>query len=130
MHRILQPKAWMAPKGYTNGLVASGAELVFVGGQIGWNEQCLFESEDFVDQTAQALRNVVTVLQEANCDPSNIVRMTWYITDKAAYVAKQKEIGLVYREIIGRHFPPMSVVVVAALIEDQAKVEVEVTAVK
>ena len=125
---ILQPKNWPAPKGYSNGIVAEG-RLVFIAGQIGWNEHAWLVSDDFVAQAEQALSNIVQVLVEAGGEPRHIVRLTWYLTDKATYVARQKEIGLAYRRVIGRHFPAMSAVIVAGLIEDGAKVEIEATAV-
>ena len=126
--KFLQPPGWVPAKGYANGVVARGAQ-VFVGGQIGWNAQQQFESDDFIAQTAQALRNIVAVLQEAGADPSHMVRMTWYIVDRVEYNARLKELGTVYREVIGRHFPAMTCVQVAALVEQRAKVEIEVTAV-
>jgi enamine deaminase RidA (YjgF/YER057c/UK114 family) len=126
---ILQPQGWALPKGYSNGIAAQG-RLVFTAGQIGWNpETCRFETDDFVEQTAQALKNVVAVLREAGAEPRHLVRLTWYVTDKAAYLAHQKEIGRTYREVIGKYFPAMAVVVVAGLLEDRAKVEIEATAV-
>jgi enamine deaminase RidA (YjgF/YER057c/UK114 family) len=126
---ILQPEGWADPKGYSNGMIAEG-RLVFTAGQIGWNpETCQFETDDFAEQTAQALKNVVAVLREAGAEPRHLVRLTWYITDKAAYLANQREIGRAYREVIGKYFPAMSVVVVAGLLEDRAKVEIEGTAV-
>ncbi|HEX4966566.1 MAG TPA: RidA family protein [Thermoanaerobaculia bacterium] len=129
MSEILQPEGWAFPKGYANGIAAQG-KLVVTAGQIGWNpETCQLETDDFAAQTAQALRNVVGVLHQAGAEPRHLVRLTWYITDKPAYLAAQREIGRVYRDVIGRHFPAMSVVVVAALLEDRAKVEIEATAV-
>jgi enamine deaminase RidA (YjgF/YER057c/UK114 family) len=126
---ILQPAGWALPKGYSNGMAAQG-RLVFTAGQIGWNpETCQFETDDFVAQTTQALKNVVAVLRAAGAEPRHLVRLTWYITDKTAYLAHQKEIGRAYREEIGKHFPAMTVVVVAGLLEDRAKVEIEATAV-
>jgi enamine deaminase RidA (YjgF/YER057c/UK114 family) len=126
---ILQPPGWAKPKGYANGMAAKG-RLVFVAGQIGWNpETGQFETDDFAEQTAQALRNVAAVLTEAGAEPQHLVRMTWYITDKAAYLGSLREIGQAWREILGRHYPAMAVVVVSALIEDRAKVEIEATAV-
>ena len=124
----LQPAGWAPAKGYANGIAARGTQI-FVGGQIGWNAQQQFESDDFIAQTAQALRNVVAVLQEAGAGPAHMVRMTWYITDREEYQARLKELGQVYREIMGRSFPAMTCVQVAALIEIRAKVEIEVTAV-
>ncbi|HSF39220.1 MAG TPA: RidA family protein [Thermoanaerobaculia bacterium] len=127
--KILQPEGWAPPKGYANGITAEG-RLVVTGGQIGWNpETCQFETDDFVEQVAQTLKNVVAVLKEAGAEPRHVVRLTWYITDKAAYLAAQREIGRAYREVMGRNFPAMAVVVVAGLLEDRAKVEIEGTAV-
>jgi len=125
---IVQPKHWAAPKGYANGIAAQGRQI-FVAGQIGWNAQAQFESDDFVDQVEQSLKNVVDVLAAAGCEPRHLVRLNWYVTDKAEYVARQSEIGTVYRRLIGRHFPAMTLVVVAGLLEPRAKVEIEATAV-
>jgi len=127
MH-ILQPPGWAPPRGYANGIAARGL-TVFVGGQIGWNGQQQFESDDFVTQAKAALRNVLAVLAEAGAGPEHITRMTWYVTDKREYVASYRALGAAYREVIGRHFPAMTAVQVAALIEDRAKVEIEATAV-
>lgn len=125
----LRPEGWASPKGYSNGVVATGRWVVLAG-QVGWDPTtCAFASDDFAAQVAQTLRNIVTLLQEAGGSARDLVRLTWYITDKAAYRAALREIGASYREIIGRHFPPMSVVVVSALVEDRAKVEIEATAV-
>ena len=124
----LQPPGWLPAKGYANGIAARGTQI-FVGGQIGWNAKQQFETDDFILQTAQALRNIVAVLKEANAGPEHIARMTWYILDRAEYVSRLKELGTVYREVMGRNFPAMSCVQVAALIEARAKVEIEVTAV-
>ena len=124
----LHPPGWLPAKGYANGIAARGTQI-FVGGQIGWNGQQQFESDHFIAQTAQALRNIVEVLKEANAAPEHIARMTWYILDRAEYIARLKELGTVYREVMGRNFPAMSCVQVAALIEARAKVEIEVTAV-
>jgi enamine deaminase RidA (YjgF/YER057c/UK114 family) len=126
--RILQPPHWRQPRGYANGILAEG-RLVFVGGQVGWDENEVFHSDDFVAQVRQTLKNTVAVLAEAGAGPEHIVRMTWYITDKREYLRSLKDVGAVYREIIGRHFPVMAMVQVAALIEDRAKVEIETTAV-
>jgi enamine deaminase RidA (YjgF/YER057c/UK114 family) len=126
---LLHPAGWSAPLGYAHGVAAEG-RAVFTAGQIGWNPATsLFDSDDFVAQVAQALRNVVAVLQTGGAEPRHIVRMTWFITDKPAYLSARREIGRAYRDIIGRHFPAMSVVVVNALIEDRAMVEIEATAV-
>lgn len=124
----LLPKGWQRPKGYSNGIAAEG-RLIFVAGQIGWNEQEQFESRDFVRQLDQALANTVAVLAEAAAGPEHIVRMTWYIIDKTEYLAKAKEAGLAYRARMGKHYPAMSVVEVTALMEDEAKIEIESTAV-
>jgi enamine deaminase RidA (YjgF/YER057c/UK114 family) len=126
--KILQPPGWARPKGYANGIAARGT-LVFVGGQIGWNAAQQFESDDFVAQAAQALRNVVAVLAAAGGRPEHIARMTWYVLDKREYLASYRALGAAYREIIGRHYPAMSAVEVAALMEDRARVEIEATAV-
>ena len=125
---ILQPKGWLAPKGYANGIAAEGKQ-VFIAGQIGWTAEAKLVGHDFVAQVEQALRNIVAVLAEAGGEPRHIARMTWYLTDKKEYLARQKEIGEAYRRVIGRHFPAMTAVVVAGLIEDGAKVEIEATAV-
>ena len=126
--KLLQPAEWLPPKGYANGIAAKGT-LVFVGGQIGWNGQQQFETDDFIAQTRQALINIVAVLREANTGPEQMVRMTWYIVDRDEYVLRLKELGAVYREVMGRHFPTMSCVEVSRLVELRAKVEIEVTAV-
>ncbi len=128
MRKLLQPPDWTPPKGYANGIAARGTQI-FVGGQIGWNAQQQFESDDFIAQTAQTLRNVLAVLQEAGATPEHMVRMTWYITDRDEYNRRLSELGAVYREVMGRNFPAMSCVQVAALVEVRAKVEIEVTAV-
>ena len=126
--KILQPSGWASPRGYVNGVAARGT-TVFVGGQVGWNAQQQFESDDFVAQARQALSNVVAILAEAGARPEHISRMTWYVVDKREYVASYRALGVVYRELVGRHFPAMTAVEVAALIEDRARVEIEVTAV-
>jgi enamine deaminase RidA (YjgF/YER057c/UK114 family) len=127
--QILQPPGWAAPKGYANGIAVRGTQ-VFVAGQIGWNAQSEFESDDLVDQVRQALSNVKAVLAEAGAEPRHIVRMTWYLLDKREYVMRGREIGMAYREVLGREFGiAMSAVQVVGLVEDRAKVEIEVTAV-
>lgn len=126
--RILQPPDWTAPRGYVNGVAAHGT-TVFVAGQIGWNAHCQFESDDFVDQVRQALLNVRAVLAEAGATPAHITRMTWYLTDKREYLTRAKEVGAVFREVIGVYHAAMSAVQVSALLEDRAKVEIEATAV-
>ena len=124
----IQPPDWAEPRGYANGILARGA-LLFVGGQIGWNAAQQFESDDFVDQTRQAQQNIAAVLKAGGAGPEHMARMTWYIVDRAEYKARLKEIGIVYREVMGRSFPAMTCVQVAALVEERAKVEIEVTAV-
>jgi len=127
---VLQPDGWAPPKGYANGVVAQG-QWVVLAGQIGWNAQCQFESDDLVDQVRQSLLNIKALLAEAGCGPEHMVRMTWYLTDKAEYVARGKAIGAAYREVLGREYAvAMTAVQVAGLIEDRAMVEIEVTAVK
>ncbi|TMH35192.1 MAG: RidA family protein [Betaproteobacteria bacterium] len=125
---ILQPPGWAMPRGYVNGVVAEGRH-VFVAGQIGWNERCEFASDDLVEQVRQALLNVRAVLREAGAGPEHITRMTWYVTDKREYLSRGKEVGAVFRELIGAYQAAMSAVQVAALMEDRAKVEIEVTAI-
>jgi enamine deaminase RidA (YjgF/YER057c/UK114 family) len=126
--KTLQPPGWAQARGYANGVAARGTQI-FVGGQIGWNAQQQFESDDFIAQTAQTLRNVLAVLQEAGAGPEHMARMTWYVVDRVEYNARLKELGQVYREVMGRNFPAMSCVQVAGLMEERAKVEIEVTAV-
>jgi enamine deaminase RidA (YjgF/YER057c/UK114 family) len=126
--RTLQPEGWKPPRGYVNGILASG-RMVFVGGQVGWDENEVFQSDDFVEQVRQTLKNTMAVLQEAGAGPEHIVRMTWYVTNKQEYLGCLKEVGAAYREILGRNFPVMAMVQVVALIEDRAKVEIETTAV-
>lgn len=128
MHTILQPEGWAKPIGYANGVAATGRQ-VFVGGQIGWNAQCQFETDDFVGQVRQTLLNVVAVLAEAGAKPEHVTTMTWYFTDKAEYRENLKGIGQAYREIMGRHFPAMAAMQVVALVEDRAKIEIQATAV-
>jgi enamine deaminase RidA (YjgF/YER057c/UK114 family) len=127
-HTILQPAGWAQPKGYANGVAAEG-KLVFVGGQIGWDRQNRFETDDLVGQVRQTLQNVVDVLAEAGAGPAHVVSMTWYLTDKKDYLGNLEGIGRVYREVMGRHFPAMAVVQVVALVEDRAKVEIQAMAV-
>ena len=126
--KVLQPPGWAAPRGYATGVAASGTQI-FVAGQIGWNAQCTFDSDDLVAQVRQALLNVRAVLAEAGATPEHIVRMTWYLTDRREYLARGREIGAVYRELIGSYTVAMSAVQVAGLMEDRARVEIEVTAV-
>jgi enamine deaminase RidA (YjgF/YER057c/UK114 family) len=128
LFEVVQPKHWAAPKGYANGIAAQGRQI-FIAGQVGWNAQAQFESDDFVAQVGQALRNIVEVLVAAGGKPHHLVRLNWYVTDKAEYAARQREIGDVYRQAIGRHFPAMTLLVVAGLLEPRAKIEIEATAV-
>jgi len=128
MHTILQPEGWVRPVGYANGMAAQG-RIIFVGGQIGWNAECRFETDDLVEQVTQALRNVVAVLAEAGGGPEHLTSLTWYFVDKQDYLSRLKEIGQAYREVVGRHYPTMAAVQVAALIEDRAKVEIQAVAV-
>jgi len=126
---ILQPEGWAPAKGYANGVAAEG-RMVFVAGQIGWDPQtCAFETDDFVAQAAQALRNIAAVLAAAGAEPRHVVRMTWYVTSRREYLDAGRALGAAYREVFGRHFPAMSAVIVAGLVEERAKVEIEVTAV-
>ena len=127
-HQILQPKTWAAPKGYVNGVAASGRQI-FVAGQIGWNAEQIFENDDFVLQAEQALKNIVSILAEAGASPQHVVRLTWYVTSKQDYLAGGRALGEAYRRVFGRHYPAMSAVQVVALMEDRAKVEIEATAV-
>lgn len=127
--RTLQPEGWAAPSGYSNGIAAAG-EAIFLAGQIGWDPATgEMVSEDFAAQTRQALANIVAVLAAGGATPADVVRLVWYVTDRQAYLETQREIGGVYREIFGRHFPAMSVVVVSGLLEAGARVEIEATAV-
>ena len=127
MH-FLHPKHWAPARGFAHGVAATGRQI-FVAGQVGWNAEQRFESDDFVDQVEQALANIVAVLAEADARPEHLVRLTWYVTDKREYLARLAEVGEAYRRIIGRHFPAMTLVQVTALVEDRAKVEIEATAV-
>lgn len=127
-HRFLQPATWPRPKGYANGMVASG-RLVFTAGIVGWNEHEVFEHSDLVGQFRQALANTLTVLAEADAGPPDVVRMTCYITDRRMYLAHTREIGAVWREVMGRHYPCMAVVEVTALLHEKARIEIETTAV-
>jgi len=125
--KIIQPDGWKAAKGYANGMLAPDGTL-YVGGQIGWTGDQVFEAHDFVGQLEQTLANIVAVVEAAGGRAEHVTRLTWFITDKAEYMAKQREVGQAYRNTFGRHFPAMSVVVVAGLIEDEALVEIEATA--
>ncbi|MDF1609484.1 RidA family protein [Hoeflea sp. YIM 152468] len=127
MIEAITPSDWEKPKGYSNGLLVDG-ERLYIGGQIGWNKDQVFEHHDFVGQLEQTLNNVVAIVRAAGGDVTDIVRLTWFITDKKEYMANQKEVGGAYRRVLGRHFPTMSVVVVAGLIEDEALIEIEASA--
>jgi enamine deaminase RidA (YjgF/YER057c/UK114 family) len=127
-NEFLQPPGWAAPKGYSNGVVASGRQ-VYLAGQIGWNESQQLVSSAFAAQFRQALQNIVTLLAQAGGRPEHLVRLTWFVTNLDEYRAEVKEIGAAYRDVIGRHYPPMSVVQVVSLVEQGAKVEIEATAV-
>ncbi|WP_154716922.1 RidA family protein [Sterolibacterium denitrificans] len=126
--QILQPADWLAPRGYVNGIAASG-RLVFISGQVGWDAGQVFRSNDLLEQIRQTLQNILTILAEAGGEARHLVRLVWYLRDKAAYQAQAAEIGAIYRAVMGRHYPTMSVVEVAAFLEDQAQVEIEATAV-
>ncbi len=130
MHKTLQPAGWARPSGYANGIAATGQQTIYTGGLVGWDGNGVFQSDDFVDQVRATLQNILAVLAEAGAGPEHLVRLTWYITDKKAYQANLKAIGDAYRETIGRHYPAMAVVEVSALMEDQALVEIEATAVR
>lgn len=127
-HQVLQPPSWPRPKGYANGVAARG-RMIFVAGQVGWDERCEVVSEDFAAQVRQALSNIVAILAQAGAQPQHIVRMTWYVTDKDEYMAANREIGKVFKELIGQYAIAMTAVQVAGLVEVGAKVEIEVTAV-
>jgi len=128
MIEILQPSGWARPIGYANGVAARG-RMIFIAGQIGWNAQCVFESDDLVAQISQTLKNIVAVAEAGGARPEHVVSMTWFLLDRAEYTARLKEIGAVYRDIMGRRFPAMTAVEVSGLIEDRAKVEIQAMAV-
>ena len=127
-HQLLHPHHWKQPKGYANGIAAEG-RLVFLAGQVGWNTDETFESDDFVAQVRQALSNVVALVAEAGGRPEHVTRLTWYVLDKREYLSRLRELGAAYRGVMGHHFPTMTLVQVGALVEDRAKVEIEATAV-
>ena len=129
MHKTLQPTAWARPKGYANGIATSGGETIYTAGMVGWDAEGQFPGRDFVKQVKQTLENIVSVLREANAGPENLVRMTWYITDKQAYLDNLAGVGEAYRDVIGKNYPTMAVVQVVALMEDEAMVEIEAIAV-
>ncbi|MGG7566776.1 RidA family protein [Rhodovulum sp. DZ06] len=127
-HRFLNPDDWTPPRGYANGVVSEG-RMLFTGGLVGWNAEQKFERTDLVGQFEQVLENIVAVLECGGARPEHLVRLTWYITDRDEYLANTRELGAVYRRILGRHFPAMAVVQVVALMEEAAKIEIEATAV-
>ena len=128
--KVLQPPDWVRPRGYSNGVVAApGGRLVFISGQVGWDAQGRFQSAEFVPQARQALSNVLAILAESGGKPEHIMRLTWYVIDKQEYMASYRELGKVYRELMGDHYPAMSAVQVSALMEDAARIEIEATAV-
>lgn len=127
-HKVIQPEGWAAAKGYANGILTKDGTL-YVGGQIGWTAEQRFDSHDFIGQMEQCLRNIMAVVTAAGGVAEDITRLTWYVTDKAEYMARQSEVGAVYRDVLGRHFPAMTMVVVAGLVEDEALLEIEATAV-
>ena len=127
-HQIIQPDGWKQPKGYANGVLAEGRTL-WIGGQVGWDENEQMAPGGFVGQMEQALKNIVTILEAAGGKPEHLVRMTWYVTDKQEYLARQRDIGEVYPRVVGRHFPAMSLLVISGLVEDSAVLEIEATAV-
>jgi enamine deaminase RidA (YjgF/YER057c/UK114 family) len=126
--RILQPPGWARAKGFSNGIAASG-RLVFIAGQIGWTGECKWEARDFAGQFRQALKNILEVLKEANGRPEHVVRLTWYVLDKREYLDSLINVGEAYRELMGKHYPTMAVVQVSGLVEDEARLEIEATAV-
>ena len=126
--QILQPPSWPKPRGYSNGIAARG-RLVFVAGQVGWNEQEKFETSEFVGQAKQALKNIVAVLAQGGAKPEHIVRMTWNVIDKQEYLAAWRDLGSAYREVIGKHYPAMAAMQVVGLVEDGARLEIEATAI-
>jgi enamine deaminase RidA (YjgF/YER057c/UK114 family) len=127
-HQTIHPEGWAPAKGYANGILARDGTL-YVGGQIGWNADQIFETDDFIGQMTQALHNIVAVVEGAGGTIEDITRLTWYVTDKSEYLARQREVGAAYRDVLGRHFPAMTMVVVSGLVEDRALVEIEATAV-
>jgi enamine deaminase RidA (YjgF/YER057c/UK114 family) len=126
-HKVIHPEGWAPARGYANGILTADGTL-HVGGQIGWDETQTFQAHDFCGQMRQALQNIRAVVEAAGGQPSDIVRLTWFVTDKAEYLARQREVGEAYRDVMGRHFPAMTMVVVAGLVEDEALVEIEATA--
>ena len=128
VHETIIPEGWAPPKGYANAVVATG-RTIFLGGQIGWNADQQFETDDFIEQMTQTLENIKTILHAAGAGPEHLTRLTWFVTDKAEYAANQRRVGEAYRSVLGHNFPAMSLLVVADLLEDRAKIEIEATAV-
>jgi len=128
LHQTVTPDDWAPAKGYANGVVASGRTL-YLGGQIGWNAKQQFETDDFIGQMTQTLENIKAILEAAGAGPEHLTRLTWFVTDKAEYAANQRQVGEAYRSVLGHNFPAMSLLVVADLLEDRAKIEIEATAV-
>ena len=128
MLEILQPEGWAKPKGYSNGMVARGRQI-YIGGQVGWNGQCVWETDDFAGQTRQTLQNIVDILKEAGAGPEHVTSLTWYVTSREEYLASLPQLGAAYRAVMGRNFPTMAVVQVVALVEARAKVEIQAIAV-
>lgn len=127
--KILQPPSWARPKGFSNGIAVKGGTTVYIAGQVGWTGAGIWEAKDFAGQFRQTLQNILDVLAEAGGRPEHLVKLTWYVLDKAEYLGAIKEVGAAYRELIGRHYPAMAVVQVSALVEDAARLEIEATAV-
>ena len=128
LHKTVTPEGWAPAKGYANGVVATG-RLLFLGGQIGWNADQVFETDDFIEQMTQTLENIKAILVAAGGGPEHLTRLTWFVTDKAEYAASQRQVGQAYRSVLGNNFPAMSLLVVADLLEDRAKIEIEATAI-
>ena len=129
VHQHLHPSHWRRPRGYANGIAAASGRTLFLGGQVGWNAEQQIESDDFVPQVEQTLRNILAILAEAGAGPEHLVRLTWFVTDRREYLDNLPGVGAAYREVIGRHYPAMSLLQVVALVDDRAKVEIEATAV-
>jgi len=127
-HQIIQPEGWAATNGYANGVLTEDGQL-FVGGQVGWNADKIFESQDFIGQMEQILKNIIAVVETAGGEATDIVRLTWYVTSKKEYLSHQKEVGEVYRRILGRHFPAMTMVVISELVAPGSLLEIEATAI-
>ncbi|HEU4646840.1 MAG TPA: RidA family protein [Burkholderiales bacterium] len=129
MMQILQPPAWAKPRGFANGIAVKGGTTVYIAGQVGFTGQGEWREKDFAGQFRQAMQNILEVLAQAGGKPEHLVRLTWYVLDKAEYLASLKDVGAAYRELMGKHYPVMAVVQVSALVEDAARLEIEATAV-